>query len=123
MRYEEITDRILATAFDVCNELGSGFLESVYEKSLLIALRQNGLSAESQVSIDVNFRDQNVGHFVADIIVEKKVLIELKTVDKLVSKHIAQVLNYLKATGIEIGLLINFGNSKLEYRRLNNRFE
>ncbi len=122
MRYEEITDRILATAFDVCNELGSGFLESVYEKSLLIALRQNGLSAESQVSIDVNFRDQNVGHFAADIIVEKKVLIELKTVDQLVSKHISQVLNYLKATGIEVGLLINFGNSKLEYRRFNNRF-
>ena len=122
MKYEEITERILASAFDVCNELGSGFLESVYEKSLLIALRQNGLSAESQVSIDVDFRDQNVGHFVADIIVENKVLIELKTVDRLVSKHIAQILNYLKATGVEVGLLINFGNSKLEYRRLNNRF-
>ena len=122
MKYEEITERILATAFDVCNELGSGFLESVYEKSLLIALRQNGLEAESQVSINVNFRDQIVGHFVADIIVENKVLIELKTVDRLVSKHIAQVLNYLKATGVEVGLLINFGNSKLEYRRLNNRF-
>jgi len=63
MRYEEITERILSTAFAVSNELGSGFLESVYERSLLIALRQNGLSAESQVSIDVNFRDQNVGHF------------------------------------------------------------
>ncbi len=122
MKYEEITERILATAFDVSNELGCGFLESVYEKSLLIALRQNGLVAESQVSIDVEFRGQIVGHFVADIIVENKVLIELKTVDRLISKHIAQVLNYLKATGVEVGLLINFGNSKLEYRRLNNRF-
>jgi len=123
MKYDEITEKILGAAFDVSNELGCGFLESVYEKSLLVALKDLGLTTEAQKPVKVSFRSHVVGDFVADIVVENKVLLELKAVKTLAPEHIAQVLNYLKATGLEVGLLINFGNSRLEYRRFNNRFD
>ena len=123
MKYEELTSEILNACFEVSNELGRGFLESVYEKALLLALREKGLSAQSQVPLNVNFRGQCVGTFFADIVVENKVLLELKAVKAIAPEHIAQILNYLKATGMEVGLLINFSSTKLEYRRFNNRFE
>ena len=115
--HEELTRNILAACFEVSNELGAGFLESVYEKALLIALRQKGLSAEAQVPITISFRGQNVGQFYADIQVEKQVIIELKAVTSLMPEHKAQLINYLKAADIEVGLLVNFGNPRLEYRR------
>ena len=115
--HEEITKVIIGCAFEVINELGSGFLESVYEKALLLALRQKGLSASSQHSVKVMFRDECVGDFYADIFVEEKVIVELKAVKTIASDHQAQIINYLNATGIEVGLLINFGNPKLEYKR------
>ena len=118
-----LTEKIIGACFDVINELGSGFLESVYEKALLIALREKGLKAVSQTPIAVHFRCCVVGEFFADILVEDKIVIELKAVKALAPEHLAQVINYLKATGFEKGLLINFGNQKLEYRRLNNKFE
>ena len=118
LKHGEITERILGCAFDVMNELGAGFLESVYEKALIIALRQKGFRVTSQQPIAVHFRGQNVGDFFADLIIDGKVLVELKAVKALVPEHQAQVINYLKATGIEVALLINFGNSKLEYKRL-----
>jgi len=108
----------LKACFDVINELGAGFLESVYHNALLITLRQIGLKAEPQVSTQVMFRGLVVGQFIADILVEDKVLVELKAVKTLLPEHQAQVINYLKATGIQVGLLVNFGNQKLEYRRL-----
>jgi GxxExxY protein len=117
MLYEDETKQILAACFDVCNELGAGFLESVYEKALLIALSDKGLVARSQVPLQVTFRNQIVGDFFADIVVENRIILELKTVKSLAPEHQAQIINYLKATGIDIGLLINFGNPKLEYRR------
>ena len=117
MLHEEITEKIIAASFDVSNELGAGFLESVYEKALLIALMDRGLGAQSQVPLQVMFRGQIVGDFFADIVVENKILLELKAVKNLAPEHQAQTINYLKATGIEIGLLVNFGNPKLEYRR------
>lgn len=123
MLYKELTEKILAAAFDVSNELGCGFLEVVYERSLVIALQQMGLKAESQIPITVKFRNQEVGHYCADIIVEDKIIIELKAVGKLTTEHVAQVLNYLKATDMKVGLLFNFGTSKLGYRRLNNYLE
>jgi len=123
MHFEELTEKILGASFEVINELGNGFLESVYEKSLLFVLQEKGLAAEAQVPLKVKFRDHFVGEFFADIVVERTILLELKAVKKLTPEHVAQVLNYLKATGLQVGLLINFGNSKLEYRRLNNRFE
>jgi len=118
MKHEELTGRILAAAFTVSNELGHGFLESVYEKALLVILRQEGLKAESQHPIKVRFRGHEIGDYFADILVEEKVIVELKAVKALLSEHQAQVINYLKATGIEVGLLINFGTPKIEFKRL-----
>ena len=122
MLHEDLTGKILQACFEVSKELGAGFLESVYEKSLLVALRQKGLRVENQVPLKVKFRGATVGEFFVDILVENIVLIELKTAGNLTNDHYAQTINYLKATEIEVGLLVNFGNPKLEYRRFNNRF-
>lgn len=116
--YEELTSKILEACFEVSNELGAGFLESVYQNALVLALRQKGLKVESRKPITVGFRGESVGQFFADLFVEEKVIVELKAVSILLPEHKAQVINYLKATGIEVGLLVNFGKSKLEYRRL-----
>ncbi len=118
MLFDELTSKILEACFEVSRELGAGFLESVYEKALLVALRQKGLNAVCQVPLQVKFRGVIVGDFYADVLVEGKVLVELKAVSRILPEHKAQVINYLKATGIEIGLLVNFGNAKLEYFRL-----
>lgn len=118
MIYEDITEKIIGSAFEVINELGSGFLESVYENAMVLTLKQKGLNVKAQYPIRVNFRNECVGEFFADILVEDKIIIELKAVKSLAPEHQAQVINYLKATGIEVGLLINFGSSKLEYKRL-----
>ncbi|MET0752277.1 MAG: GxxExxY protein [Pyrinomonadaceae bacterium] len=118
MLFDDLTSKILEASFEVSRELGAGFLESVYEKALLVALKQKGLNAICQVPLKVKFRGIIVGEFYADILVEEKVLVELKAVSRILSEHKAQVINYLKATGIEIGLLVNFGNPKLEYFRL-----
>lgn len=122
MIHEDLTEKIIKACFEVSNELGCGFLESVYQKALLIALREAGLNAVSQVPLKVLFRGQSVGDFFPDIIVEDTVILELKAVKALAPEHLAQVMNYLKATGIEVGFLINFGTPKLEYRRFGNRF-
>lgn len=116
--YEELTSNILAACFEVSNELGAGFLESVYEKAVLIALNEKGLKVVSQVPIEVCFRGQKVGHFFADLLIEDVVIVEIKAVKELSPEHQAQIINYLKASGIEIGLLVNFAKPKLEYRRL-----
>ena len=120
MLHEELTGKILEASFEVIKELGAGFLEGVYEKALLVALRQKGIEARNQVPLNVLFRGQVVGDYYADILVEGKVIVELKAVKMLMPEHQAQLINYLKATGIQVGLLINFGNPKLEYRRLHN---
>ena len=117
LKHEQVTESVIGCAFEVINELGAGFLESVYEKALLLALRQKGLSAISQHPATVMFRGQCVGDFYADVFVEEKVIVELKAVKAIAPEHQAQIINYLNATGIEVGLLINFGNPKLEYKR------
>lgn len=122
MIHEQITKRILGACFNVSNELGCGFLESVYERAMMIALQEEGLKATCQVPLKVMFRKQVVGDFCPDIIVEDEIIVELKAVKALAPEHVAQVLNYLKASGLKVGLLVNFGKSKLEYRRLNNQF-
>lgn len=116
--HEELTSQIISACFEVINELGSGFLESVYQNSLMIALQQKNLKVVSQFPLSVSFRGQIVGNYYADLFVEDKVIVELKAVSALTPEHLAQVINYLKATGIEVGLLVNFGKQKLEYRRL-----
>lgn len=118
MLYDELTSKILEAYFEVSRELGAGFLESVCEKALLVALKQKGLNTVCQVPLHVKFRGVIVGEFYADVLVEGKVLVELKAVSRILSEHKAQVINFLKATGIEIGLLVNFGNPRLEYFRL-----
>ena len=117
MKHDEITQAIIGCAFEVCNELGAGFLESVYEKALLLALREKGLGVMAQHPISVFFRGQCVGEFYADLFVDEKVIVELKSVKAIAPEHQAQLINYLNATGIEVGLLINFGNPKVEYKR------
>ena len=109
-KHKEITDLILKSFYEVYNELGAGFLESVYEKAMCIVLVQYGLQAEAQKEISVYFRKHVVGEFRADIIVNDKVIVELKAVRSIDLVHEAQLINYLKATPIEVGLLLNFGN-------------
>lgn len=118
---DELTGKILQACFEVSNELGAGFLESVYEKALIVALSQKGLKVASQVPLKIRFRGVIVGDFFADIIVEDLVLLELKAVAKILQEHKAQVINYLTATGIAIGLLVNFGTPKIEYYRLHGK--
>jgi len=117
MKHEAITQAVIGCAFEVINELGAGFLESVYEKGMLLALRQKGLWVGWQYPIKVRFRGECVGDFFADLFVAEKVIVELKAVKAIAPEHQAQIINYLNATGIEVGLLINFGNPKLEYKR------
>ncbi|GAB4044759.1 GxxExxY protein [Spirosoma litoris] len=119
MQHEAITSQIIAAAYAVHNELGPGFLEKVYENALYVELLNRGILAEQQVSVPVFYQQVQVGDYVADMLVEQTILIELKAVETIHSKHEAQLVNYLTATGLEIGLLINFGSSvtvKRKYR-------
>ncbi len=118
MDINEITYIINGAVFEVNRILGPGFLEKVYENALLKELNDQGLKAESQVPIEVIYKERVVGEYMADLLVEKKVIIELKTVDRLDKIHEAQLMNYLKATGIPVGLLINFKHPKAEIKRM-----
>jgi len=113
----EVTERIIGCAYTVANTLGAGFLEKVYENALT-ELRRAGLNVEQQHPIPVKYSGQLVGDFYADILVEDKVIVELKTVRSFEDIHLAQVLNYLKATGLRTGLLLNFAMSKIEVKRV-----
>lgn len=117
LKHGLITDKILAVFYEVYNELGYGFLESVYHRSLVLALKSVGLNVSSKVPIPVWFRGTRVGRFEADVLVENCVLLELKAARTLDSSHRAQLLNYLRATEIEVGLLLNFGE-KPEFKRV-----
>ena len=114
--YKDLSDKVIKCFYNVYDELGGGFLESVYEKSLKIELEDMGRASENQKSVDVYYKNKLVGDFRADIVAEEKILIEIKAVSRLLPLHEAQLLNYLKATGIRIGLLVNFGE-RLEFRR------
>ena len=116
-KYAVLTQKIIGVFFDVYNELGPGFLESVYQKSLALALKSADLIVHSPIEIPVWFRGHKVGDFEGDVLVEKCVLLELKAARALDSSHQAQLLNYLRATNIEVGLLLNFG-PKPEFKRL-----
>ena len=117
LKHGSLTDQILRVFYDVYNELGHGFLESVYHRSLVMALESAGLNVCSRVDIPVWFRGHQVGQFVADILVEQCVLLELKAARSLDTAHRAQLLNYLRATDIEVGLLLNFGE-RPEFKRV-----
>jgi len=116
MLYGELTEDIIGAFYDVNNALGHGFLEKVYENALVIELRKYGMVPEQQKPIRVFYDDQIVGDYFADIVVNDLVILELKVVEKLLPEHEAQLLNYLRATDIEVGLLLNFGR-KAEFKR------
>jgi GxxExxY protein len=115
--HSELTDVIIGVFYDVYNELGFGFLESVYRKAMRLALIEKGLTVQEEVPVTVFFRRKNVGDFKADLLVNGSILIELKTAERLGREHEAQVLNYLRATSLELGLLLNF-RPKPQVRRL-----
>lgn len=116
LKHKEITDRIIKGFYEVYNELGDGFMESVYERALYIVLLSYGLQVEKQKDIAVHFRGQVIGEYRADLVVDEKIIVEIKAVRGIVPEHEAQIINYLKATDMEIGLLINFGQ-KPEFKR------
>lgn len=116
MKHEELTDKIIQAFYDVYNELGFGFLENVYQNALYFELLDRGFAVEPQVEIDVYYRSRAVGKYRADLVVEDLIIIELKAVDSLVKEHEFQLINYLRATDKEVGLLLNFG-LKPEIRR------
>ncbi|MDQ2702781.1 MAG: GxxExxY protein [Pseudomonadota bacterium] len=113
-----LSRRVIGAFYRTYNELGHGFLESVYENALALEMDFEGLQWERQAPIDVRFRDKVVGVFRADFIVERQLIVEIKAVDTLMPAHDAQVLNYLKATGIRLGLLLNFGPRAQVHRRV-----
>jgi len=114
---QDLTQKILEASFAVHNTLGAGFLEKVYANALSLELRQMGLACVQEVALKVRYKDVVVGDYSADLVVEKRVLLELKACTGLDSVHEAQILNYLKASGIRVGLLMNFGKPRLEFRR------
>ena len=116
MLHENITKKIIEAYYKVYNTLGYGFLEKVYENALLIELTKSGLFVERQKPIKVHYEEKIVGEYFADIMVENKIILESKAAESLIEEHELQLINYLKATDIELGLLLNFGK-KPEIRR------
>ena len=117
MQHKELTEKIIAAAYHVYNKMGFGFLESVYEKCLLIELGKRGLKTESQKPIIVEYENEVVGEFKTDILVEDTVILELKSVRQITQAHEVQLVNYLVATGKPVGLILNFGEQKVEVKR------
>jgi GxxExxY protein len=109
MKHSDITEIIIKAFYRVYNSLGHGFLEKVYENALILELRGSGLAVTQQKPIKVYYQDAEVGSYFADLIVEEKVIVELKTAEGIREEHEAQLINYLRATDIEVGLLLNFG--------------
>jgi len=116
--YKDLSYRIVGLAIQVRKELGFGFLEKVYENALMILLYENGIRAEQQVPIKVNFHGRVIGDYIADILVEHQIILELKAQDKITDIHKAQTLNYLRATGLKLAIILNFGKEKLDHERL-----
>ncbi len=114
---DKLTEKIIGCAIEVHKQLGPGYLESVYEKALAIELDAHGLPHAHQISIPVLYRNQPVGDFVADILIDNQVVVELKACQTLHVQHEAQLVNYLTATGIDNGLLFNFGAPSLQFKR------
>jgi GxxExxY protein len=115
---DSLTEKVIAAAFEVSNTLGAGFLEKVYERALLIELRARGMQASAQTSLPVTYKGQRVGDYYVDILVEDILVLELKCVEQLAKEHLAQCLNYLRASGKPICLLINFQRPKVEWKRI-----
>ena len=116
--YEALTERVLGAVFEVSNTLGAGFLEKVYERALVSELGLRGIRAAAQVPLAVTYKGRAVGEYFVDVLVEDVLVVELKCVERLANEHTAQCLNYLRASGLSVCLLINFQKAKVEWRRL-----
>jgi len=117
MQYFDLTEKIIGCSYRVYNTMGSGYLEAVYEKCLAIELHSIGVRAEFQKPVDVYYENINVGSYVVDILVDNKLIVELKAVRSLAAVHEVQLVNYLAASRIPLGLLINFGEAKVDVKR------
>jgi GxxExxY protein len=115
---ENLTASIVGAAFEVSNILGHGFLEAIYQRALVRELSITGLSAGEEVPFDVIYKEGTLGRYYCDLLVEKTIVVEVKAIDRLDPSHVGQLLNYLKAGGLQVGLLCNFGRPRLEYRRV-----
>lgn len=113
-----LSEKVLGAVFEVSNTLGAGFLEKVYERALLIELSTRGIQATAQTSLAVTYKGRTIGEYFADILVEDVLVIELKCVEHLANEHMAQCLNYLRASGRKLCLLINFQKPKVEWKRI-----
>jgi len=116
--YADLSYKIVGLAMEVHRELGFGFLEKVYENSLMVLLRREGIPAAQQYPIEVKFRGEFVGIFQPDILVNEQIILEIKSVERLTNAHTAQALNYLKATGLHLAIVLNFGKERLDSKRL-----
>src|SRR5437867_3275216 len=121
-RLDEITEKVIGCAYDVANVLGTGFLEKVYENALAHEIRKSGLAVKQQKPTQVRYDGAVVGDYTVDLLVQESVLVELKAVKAFDETHFAQCLNYLKATGLKVCLLINFGVARVQVKRLVNQF-
>lgn len=121
--HSDLTGSILNCCFEVMNELGPGFLERVYKNALVMAMREKGLQVEAERSYNVIFREKIVGRYIADLVVNDTVIVELKCCENLISEHQAQLFNYLKVSGLPVGLLVNFRRRKLDWNRLQSNEE
>jgi len=115
---EELSFQVMSAVFEVHNVLGSGFLEKVYEGALVKEFGFRNIAVETQKEINVSYKGEVIGSYFADIVVDGQIIIELKAVSALLPLHEAQLLNYLKATGIKVGLLVNMGSKRVEYKRM-----
>ena len=114
----DLTEAVIGSAFELANVLGAGFLEKVYERALLRELMLPGVGAKPQVSFPVCYKGQCVGEYIAHLVVEQQLIVELKCLDRFANEHLAQCINYLKASGLPIALLINFQRPKVEWKRV-----
>ena len=120
---DSLTETVLGAVFEVSNTLGAGFLEKVYERALLRELGLRSIRATAQNSFIVTYKGHNVGEYITDILVEDVLVVELKCVERFASEHTAQCLNYLRASGLTVCLLINFQKPKVEWKRIVNGFQ
>jgi len=118
--YPKLSYKIIGIAMEVYNRIGSGFPEKLYERALMILFKKNGIQAQNQVHFNVVFEEKNIGKFVTDIIVENKIILEIKSIKELNNIHKTQTINYLKASGLKLGILLNYGENKLKSERLIN---
>jgi GxxExxY protein len=114
----DLTEAVIGSALEVANVLGAGFMEKVYERALIRELALHGLNAKAQTSFPFCYKGQCVGDYVADLVVEGKLIVELKCVDRFANEHLAQCINYLKASGLRVALLINFQRPRVEWKRI-----